>query len=94
MDNKEGGGGEELHKGELWGIGGISESGKRNSESGPATLSLGRLAELRRAPEAGDFGVNVAMRPAFAGHAYAWTWRDKGLRERLEKVSRGGKDAE
>ena len=22
------------------------------------------------------FGVNVAMRPAFAGHAYAWTWRE------------------
>ena len=33
----------------------------RKSESGPATLRTSQTrAELRRAPEAGDFGVNVA----------------------------------
>ena len=38
---------------------------------GPTTLLTRFAKELRRAPEAGDFGVNVAMRPAFAGHVTA-----------------------
>jgi hypothetical protein len=39
-DQARGAGDEELHRRELWGIGRISGSGKRNSESCPATLSL------------------------------------------------------
>jgi hypothetical protein len=32
------------------------------------------------------FGVNVAMRPAFAGHAYAWTWREQGVKGGVRRI--------
>ena len=38
---------------------------------------LGLCGELSIEPEVVGFGVNVEMRPAFAGHAYAWPWREE-----------------